>query len=82
MPCRRKDHRDLYPRHGKGHYRSSKPSGQAFVNLNFLLKVLAPHGKDRLRGGAEQAGFDGMLHVKTSGKLLRVCMDKTVKLLG
>ena len=52
------------------------------MNLNFLLKVLAPHGKDRLRGGAEQAGFDGMLHVKTSGEILRVCMDKTVKLQG
>jgi len=28
-------------------------------------------------GVVKEAAFDGMLHMKTSGESLRVCMDKT-----
>jgi hypothetical protein len=29
-------------------------------------------------GVVKEAAFEGMLHMKTSGESLRVCMDKTV----
>jgi hypothetical protein len=51
---------------------------ERFQNFKLFVKDFRSPREGQVLGGAEQAEFDGMLHMKTSGELFKVCMEKIV----